>query len=121
MFDWFREVAEELSGIDSAAARRERVEKQDKRKQEYYIFSRGMKVMVIVLGLLYVFMAGATIAVLKNVTGSLIHILRYSLMAMVALFIVFSLVFGKKRGEIFALVGIAVFVVALFFSTVFLI
>lgn len=31
MFDWFREMSEELGGIDSVAAKKERMEKENRK------------------------------------------------------------------------------------------
>lgn len=118
LFDWFREVGEELCGIDSESARKQRMEKKEQKKVDCFIFSRGTKIAVILLGLLYVVMAGSTILALKGLPGVGLIILKYVLMSVLAIAVVFALLFGKKKGEIVALAGAFVFVVVLFLSTV---
>lgn len=119
MFDWFREMAEELGGIDSVSAKKERMEKKEEKKKNQFIFSSGMKILFIVLGVLYVIMAGSAIIALKGTPQATPYILKYIVMSIIAILVVFALVFGKKKGEIVALVGAFIFVVGLFLSIVF--
>lgn len=118
MFDWFREMGEELRGIDSEAAKKERMEKRELKKLNRYIFSGGMKALTIALGTLYVVMAGSMIMALRTMPQTMPYIVKYVLMSIIAIVVIFALVFGKKKGEIVALIGAFVFVVGLFLSTV---
>lgn len=120
MFDWFREMGEELSGIDSKLAKKERMEKREQKKLNRFIFSNGSKALVIALGVLYLILAGSMIIALKSTTGAIPHIIKYLFMAVVDLVVIFALIFGKRKGEIVALVGSFIFVVCLFVSTVLL-
>lgn len=119
MFDWFREVGEELRGIDSAAAKKERMEKQEQKKIDRFIFSRGAKALIIVLGLLYIIMTICTIGVVKNMAENAVaFIVKSILMSIIAIVVIFALLVGKKKGEIVALVGTFIFVVGMYLSTV---
>lgn len=119
MFDWFREVAEELSGIDSAAAKKERMEKREQKKLDRFIFSRGAKATIIVLGLLYIIMTVSTLGAVKNMSANATGVIVKSiLMSILAIVVIFALLIGKKKGEIVALVGTFIFVVGVFLSTI---
>ena len=118
MFDWFREMGEELRGIDSEAAKKERMEKKERKKLNRYIFSGGTKALIIALGTLYIVMAGSMIMALRTIPQTMPHIVKYVFMSIVAIVVIFALAFGKKKGEIVALIGAFVFVVGLFLSTV---
>lgn len=43
MFDWFREIADEMHGINTDAARLEKLQKKELEKAERYIFSKNRK------------------------------------------------------------------------------
>ena len=119
VFDFFREMAEELSGIDSNAARKERQEQKEKEKLDRFIFSKSAKVWIVILAVLYIIMAAGSIAALRGSSGTInfgLMVLKYSLMSIDALIVVFALLFGKEKGEIIALAGTFAFVLGLFVS-----
>lgn len=118
MFDFFKDMGLELKGIDSNAAKKERMEKREQKKLNRFIFSRGAKALVITMGVLYIFMAGSMIIALKDVTGATPHIVKYIAMSIADLVVIVALIFGKKKGEIVALVVAFIFVVGLFLSIV---
>lgn len=118
MFDWFRDMAKEMAGIDSEAAKKELLEKKAIEKSNRYIFTKKAKTLVIALAVIYIFMSGSTIALLKDVDGTLLLILKNIVMSILAIFIILSLIVGKKKGELAAVIGIFVFVVCLFLSVV---
>jgi hypothetical protein len=118
MLDWFREIGQELVGIDSEAAKKERKEKEELKKLNKFIFSKTTKVAIIILAIIYIFMAGNMIYLLKSYKGYLLQIVKYIIMSILAIIIIFSLIFGKKKGEIVALIIGFIFIVMLFLSTV---
>lgn len=120
MFDWFREVGEELSGIDCTAAKKERMEKKEQRKLNCFIFSNEMKILIIVCGIVYLVMAGSMIVALKGTAEAILYIVKHIIMSLVDIVVIFALIFGKKKGELVALIGVFIFVVGLFLSTVLL-
>jgi len=119
MFDWFIKMGDELRGIDSAATHKEYIGKIEQKKNERFIFSGSTKIMVIALGVIYIFMAAGMIMILKETTGAALHIIKYLLMSVIDLIVIFSLTFGKKKGEIVSFVGILIFVSGLFLSILF--
>lgn len=119
MFDWFIEMGLEMSGVDTVAAKKERMEKREQKKLNRYIFSYGMKVLIIAMGILYVAMAGSVIIMLRTLfLNATAQIVKYVLMSVDAIVVIFALLVGKKKGEIVALVGVFIFVVGLFLTTV---
>lgn len=121
MFDWFRELGEELGGIDSIAAKNERKKKQELKKLNCYIFSGSTKVLISALGVLYVVMSTTAIVALKDMKGTAPLIAKHIVMSIIAMVVVLGLIFGKKKGEIVALVGIFIFCVGLFLSISFMV
>ena len=118
MFDFFREMGEELAGIDSDAARKHRKEKAEQKKLDRFIYTRGMKTLTITLGILYVLIAVSAIIALRTIaSGAGLQIVKYIFMSIVAIVVIFALIFGKKKGEIVAVIGTFIFVVGLFLST----
>ncbi|MBD5403021.1 hypothetical protein HDR58_09560 [bacterium] len=117
MFDWFREIGEELGGIDSVAAKKERMEKKEKERLNTFIFSGKMKLLIICLGILYIIMSGSTIKTLIA-EGRIAIIIKRIVMMINAAIVIFALCFGKKKGEIVALIGAFIFVLLLFLSII---
>lgn len=76
-----------------------------------------MKILIIALGVLYVVMAGSMIVALKGTAEATPYIFKYAIMSIVSLVVIFALIFGKKKGEIVALVGSFIFVVGMFFQS----
>lgn len=119
MFDWFREMGEELSGIDSTAAKKERMEKREQKKIECFIFTKKNKVLIIVMGIIYLLMSWNMIMLLNGMEKSDIYIIKYIIMDLIDIAVIFALICGKRKGEIIALIGSFIFVVGLFFSVLF--
>jgi len=118
MFDWFRDMGHELSGLDSQATKRERIEKREQKKLNRFIFTGGTKALIIALGVLYIVMAGSMVIELRGIEETASHIAKYIAMSIIAIVVIFSLIIGKKKGEIIALAGTFIFVVGLFLSIV---
>lgn len=114
MFDFFREMGEEFRGIDSASTQKKRMEKKQQKKLNRFIFSDHMKLVLILLNLLYIF---------TQVSIMILTKMKYTpsiMIFIIAIIIVFSLIFGKKKGEIIAIIGMFIFVSVICFSTIFL-
>lgn len=118
MFDWFRDMAREAAGIDSEAVKKEILAKKEIDKSKRYIFSKKAKIIIVALGLFYVVMSGTTINVLKDIEGTLLIIIKNIVMSILSILVIFALLFGKKKGEMVALIGIFLFVIGLFLSIV---
>lgn len=119
MFDWFREVGEELGGIDSMEAKKERLERKESERVNKFIISRRMKFFIISMGVLYIVMAGSTVKTFFN-AANIFLMIKYIVMMIDAVIVIFALIFGKQKGELVALVGIFLFLLLLFLSIIIL-
>lgn len=118
MFEYFKDVAQELSGIDTDAAKKLKIEKAEEEKKNRFIFSKSMKTMVIVFGGLYLLLAISTIAAIKDLNKPFTDCISYLILGLLDIVALFSLIFGKKKGEIIALISAFLFVCGLFVSIV---
>lgn len=116
MFDFFKDVVREISGIDSESARKQRREKEEREKLNRFIFSQKNKTMIIVLGVLYLVMAIATVSAAKNLSNPIATIITYSVLGMLDVATLISLIFCGKKGEIAALICIFLFVCGMVLS-----
>lgn len=126
MFDFFKEIALELSGKDSEVARRKEKEKVEEERWNRFIFSKNTKVVVYVLGVLYLVMGGIGIYIsiqsgksTQNLTAglSVLQCVKYGFLSITDIAAMGCLVSGKKKAEIAALILIFVFVVIMYSST----
>lgn len=118
MFDWFKEMKLELGGIDSNAVKKERLEKAELKKLNRFIFSKGMKALIVALAVLYILISVSMIIALKSIGGQVLQIAKYTAMSILAITVIFALVFGKRKGEMVALITSFIFVIGLFISIV---
>lgn len=119
MFDFFKYMKDEMLGIDAELAYKERKEQQEREKEERYIFTNKAKAITIVMAAVYIMIAFLMIIALKN-SESPLFIIQYIFKALIAVGVIISLLVGKKRGEIVALSGIALFIILLLVSVAFL-
>lgn len=120
MFDFFRDMALELCGVDSENAEKQRKEKREAKRKDRFIFSQSVKVLVYVFGILYLIVGGFTISVAKT-NGALnaLMILRFVALTLLDVSSIVCLATGKKKAEIVALILIIFFVLIQYFTTVF--
>jgi len=116
LFDFFKDMALELQGIDADAAKAERKHKRETEQKEKFIFTKKMKTMIIVLGILYLLMVISLVVTMKNFRDSVSSLVVYSILGVTDIVVLISLIFGKKKGEFVALVGIFLFLCGLFLS-----
>lgn len=119
MFEFFRYMTDELSGIDTEAAYKEKKEKEEREreceKENRIIFSKKAKKIVIGFAIFYVVITFTTLIAFKGVLG-MISVLFYITKMMLAIGVLISILIGKKKGEITALSLIVVFFLFLFLS-----
>ena len=129
MFDFFKEMTLELFGTDSDSVREIEKEKAEEKRKSRFIFSKTTKVVVYVLGVLYLAIGGFGIYVSLQVAkltqdataGSNIwRYVKYGFLSLIDIAAMSCLFSGKKKGEIVALVLILVFVVTMYFTTMIL-
>lgn len=110
MFDFFKWAAEETFG-----GKTEKREKE--RREQNLIFTRGYRLMVIVLAVFYVMLSVFIISwLLSDLQNNLLWILMYCVQAVLAVFVMISLLVKSKKWDMVALVGIAIFVAILMLS-----
>lgn len=110
MFEYFRDIYLESQGIDCLAAEKIRNEKKEIKRLERYLFTKKMKALVIVLGIIYLAIAGGNLYALKGSSDMWLVYLRYGGLSALDIAICMALIFGKKKGEIVAIIGIFIFI-----------
>lgn len=110
MFDFFKEIYLEKSGIDIQKLKEEREEKKRKENESKYLFSKGMKIFTIILGIMYLLIAISEITVLINISGSIIYILKILFQSLIDVAIIVCLMLKKKKYE-----KVAIGLIVLFF------
>lgn len=112
MFEFFKDVMNEINGIDVNTVKEEKRKQREIEKSEKYIFSKSAKritisfmVLYIIISVLLCLGANGALAILKNIA-----------MAVVALVVIFSLAVGKEKGEKTALISLFVFIVLIMLS-----
>lgn len=117
MFDWINDMVREANGIDSRAAKLERKEKNELKKSKKYIYSKSMKILTFSLGIIYILLAVFTIVALIKNSSDMTNIIKYVMLALIDFVVLFSLIIGKKKGEIIAVIGSGLFIVCLLVFT----
>lgn len=118
MFDWFRTIALEAKGIDSSNAISKRELKRQEAKKNRFIFSKKMKVLIIILGVLYMIIA-VTTAVFEISEGNMsLRLVVSFFLCLLDIAIIVSLIIGKRTGEIAALAGIILFFLGIYVSAI---
>lgn len=106
MFDFFKDAYAELNGLDVDKMKEER---KNKRKQSQ-IFSRRTKIIIVVVGVLYLVMAWMNISMILK-SGFSPLILKYVLLSILDILIIITMLIKNKETKIASIVGIALFVI----------
>jgi hypothetical protein len=119
MFGFFRDIALELKGIDTTKAKKERDEKLEQEKLNRFIFSKGVKRTIIILGIIYIPLSILSIVGIISEASYFnadvaFLIIRNIVLMLLSISICVALLIGKKNGEIFALIGSLIFVVLMY-------
>ena len=119
MFNFFRDVALELNGIDTAKAKNERDEKREQEKLSRFIFTKGARRAVITLGFIYVPLSilsifGAVSEADYFNAQVVFQLTKNILLLLLCVGVCIALFIGGKKGEVFALIGGIVFVILLY-------
>lgn len=114
MFDFFSDMIWELRGFDSAQIRAAKNEKREARKKARYIFSKKAKIIVITVAAIYVAYAIFSIAAMWGHEGGSTQIIKNTLTAIIAVFVIVCLFLQKKVFELLALAGSLAFAVAFY-------
>jgi uncharacterized integral membrane protein len=116
MLDFFRDLILEARGIDAKAAADERALKAEQRKIKKFIFSAKMKIFVLIGGILYLILTIITTIIIWGTENYLMYVFKNIGMCLIDVFICGCIISGKKKAEIFALIGIIIFFALLFLS-----
>src|SRR5665647_2215869 len=106
MFDFFKDAYAELNGLDVDRMKEER---KIKRKQSR-LFSRRIKIIIGVVGVLYLVIAWMNISMLLK-SGFSPLILKYVLLSILDISIIITMLIKNKETEIASIVGIVLFVI----------
>lgn len=119
MFDFFKDMYLELEGIDREAIEEKEREKSEKKKNEKIIFSRGTKIIVYAVGILYLIMSISIIYLaVRTKTVNAYMVLRYAVIDLIDIACLICLTIKKKKTEIAALVLMIAFMVVQYLTTI---
>ena len=124
MFDFFRDMAHDLGGIDTKKAKQLREEKREIEKLSKFIFNKSMKRFVIAIGCLYLLLSIILIIglfdmseAIRNSGGNVaLGIVKYAILILIDIAVLVSLLLGTKKSEIVALIGVFLFMLLLYAS-----
>ena len=118
MFEFFRDVLQEAKGIDTNTLKMIRAGEMEekKAKNKRFIFSKRMKIVVYVLGALYLLTSIPIMMMAGGVENVLLYTAVNGTLVAVDIAVCVCLVVGKRKGEIAALIGVIVFFLLLYAS-----
>lgn len=108
MLDFIKDMIAEANGLDSEKMKEERRNKN----KEKHIFSKSIKVIVTIVGILYLFVAVTNISICLRQNEAFIKIGKYLFLSILDLIVMVSLLLKNKKAELTALIGIVLFVLA---------
>ena len=120
VFDFFRDMALELSGVDSEKAEREREEKRKIKKKNQFIFSAKSKIIIYAFGILYLVIGGINMTHLRGQERIAALILKFVFLSAVDIAGLICLTMRKRKTEIAALILIIIFVIVMYITTLLL-
>lgn len=112
MFDFFKDAYAELNGLDMDKVREE---KKKNRKKEG-LFSKPVRRVITVVGILYLILAGLNIYNIV-LAGFEFRIIKYFYLIIIDLFVLVTIQIRNKDAEKFALIGLLLFMGSSFLLT----
>lgn len=113
MFEFFKDVYAEINGLDSDKIREEKRNTKNQMVKEKKIFNRTTKIIITVVGVLYLVLSFINISVIIR-NGFTPMIVKYVLLSMLSIVVMIIIHFKKKEFQIASLIGIAVFIIVNF-------
>lgn len=110
MFDFFKDLYLERSGLDLEKVNEERKKKEEKRKNRY-IFSSGAKRTIIIFGLFYLIISYYGIYTLIKTRNINLLLIKFIVLSVIDLCGIVNLYINKKKNEIIALICLIIFFV----------
>lgn len=121
MFDFFRDIALEISGIDSQEIEQKRRDKKELKKKNKYIFSNSTKGIIYFFGILYFFTGSTSIALSSGSSQMWFAVIKFVFLSVIDVAALVCLSMKKKKMEKIALVLIAIFVIVMYSTSMMLI
>lgn len=127
MFDWFRDMALEVTGKNSDKEELKRRPKREQEKKEKSIFSKSTKRTVYVLGILYLIMGGMSLYVSVQIANSTGYsdagvgawkYIKYAVLSSIDIAAMVCLLTKKRKMEIAAVVLVVAFIVFMYLSSI---
>ena len=111
MFDFFKDLYLELSGLDLEKVNEERKKKEEEKRKNRYIFSSGAKRTIIIFGLFYLIISYYGIYTLIKTRNINLLLIKFIVLSVIDLCGIVNLYINKKKNEIIALICLIIFFV----------
>lgn len=111
MFDFFKDLYLERSGLDLEKVNEERKKKEEEKRKNRFIFSSGAKRTIIIFGLFYLIISYYGIyTLIKNRNVNLL-LIKFIVLSVIDLCGIVNLYINRKKNEIIALICLIIFFV----------
>lgn len=104
MFDFFRDLYLERSGLDLEKVEEERKKKEEEKRKNRYIFSSGAKRTIIVFGIFYLIISFYGMFTLVKNDNIGILFLKFIILSIIDLCGIVNLYINERKNEVIALV-----------------
>lgn len=111
MFDFFKDLYLERSGLDLEKVNEERKKKEEEKRKNRYIFSSGAKRTIIIFGLFYLIISYYGIYTLIKTRSINLLLIKFIVLSVIDLCGIVNLYINKKKNEIIALICLIIFFV----------
>lgn len=127
MFDWFRDMALEITGNNSYEEELKRKAKHEQERGDKIVFSKSTKCIIYIFGILYLIMGGISlymsIQIESNMRNSMAGIgawkyIKYIVLSAIDIAAMICISMKTRKKEIAALVLVIVFVVFMYISSI---
>jgi hypothetical protein len=108
MPDLLLDAYAEVNNLDANKIRQEK----KKLQQKTFIFSKAGKIIVILVGILYLFLAATNIVIAINSNTFNLGFAKYILLSILTIAVIILIVLKNKKAEIASLICIIVFIIA---------
>lgn len=119
MFDFFKrgfDIYAEINGFDTEKMKEERLLKSKKEKR---LLSKPVRVIIFIVGIMYLLLSISNISLALEGGGNLFVIVKHTALCLLVFVVLVSLFFKGKKAEIFSICGVAVFILANYITAMF--
>ena len=112
MFDFFKDIRNELNGIDTTQIKIEKPKEEDK----VFFFKKSTKRIIVVTAITYILLTIFTIySLLKNNEINVEYFIKSAIMIPLSVGIIVTSIIKKKKSEIISMILIGIFLATLAF------